>query len=137
MCSGNRGFILARPTHTEPTARQRIILELVASRVAAGEPSPSLPEMAEAAGFASNGAVRYAAVSLEGLGLLARTDAVDRFYVLTAAGWKKLGMVPPVDAPRPAVSPEQRLVDAVREAAADGEPLPLRVLAAMAEAVPA
>lgn len=124
---------MARPTHTEPTARQRLILELVASRVAAGEPSPSLPEMAEAAGFSSNGAVRYAAVSLEGLGLLARTDAVDRFYVLTVAGWEKLGLAVPDDAPRPAVSPERVIADAVHEAIAAGETLPDRVVAAAIE----
>lgn len=128
---------MARPTHTEPTARQRLILELVASRVAAGEPSPSLPEMAEVAGFASNGATRYAAVSLEGLGLLARTDAVDRFYVPTVAGWEKLGLVPPPDAPQPAASPERVIADAVHKAIADGKSLPDEVVAAALEAVPA
>ncbi|MEO8084543.1 MAG: hypothetical protein ABI780_12030 [Ardenticatenales bacterium] len=124
---------MARPTHTEPTVRQRIILELVARRVSAGEPSPSLPEMAEAAGFSSNGAVRYAAVSLEALGLLARTDAVDRFYVLTVSGWEKIGLVPPEDAPRPAVSPERVIANAVHEAMAAGEALPDRVVAAALE----
>lgn len=124
---------MARPIRTEPTALQRTLLGLIAREVAAGQPSPSFPELAKEIGARSPGSTRYNCVGLESMGLLGRTGAADRFYVPTAEGWRLLGMEPPVGSPSPAMSPESAIVDAVREAFAASEPLPPRVLAAMAE----
>lgn len=124
---------MARPIRTEPTTLQRELLGLIAREVAAGQPSPSFPELAKAIGARSPGSTRYNCVGLEGMGLLGRTGAADRFYVPTSAGWHLLGMEPPPGSPSPATSTESAIVGAVREAFAASEPLPPRVLAAMAE----
>lgn len=122
---------MARTLSTEPTPPQVKILEAIARDVASGKPSPTHADLARL--FTSTGpagVLRHHLLTLERLGLLGRTGANARFYVPTAGGWARAGIVPPAGVPLP-LPPDAPIATAVREAFAAGEPLPPRVLAVL------
>lgn len=109
----------------KPARRQLEVLEFIARELAGGT-SPTIREIGEGVGLASTSAVDRHLASLERCGLIERGPAfVSRGIRITA---KACAEYPDLFPPTPA----ERVTTAALEAQAAGEPLPARVVAALA-----